>query len=223
MRKFIIFLTIVVFFGCLAMGLYTSNLLPLNGQANAEAVTKPPGGLYQRNIAIIHVDDLKAENPNLISIWGLIFYYPEPQIIFQPLYPIHVDGNQNISSRFAITKNGDPNPVFMQFLSEDNKITWDNYILVDSDGISLFTSAIAGAALPEGSDSPDIVLTVESALYGQFCNTVMTNPQLQFNSVTWTDLIPDHFHSNIILDDILSGWARLTRVEQPLDCQVFGQ
>ncbi len=222
MRKFIIFLTITVFFGCLGLGLYTSNLFPEDGQTSASAPTKPPGGQYQRNIAILHVDELQSETPKLISIWGLILYYPEPKIILQPLYPLNLEGNQELGSRFAITKSGDPHPVFMQFLADDNKITWDNYILIDDSGLSTLIGSSIGGTSFENLDPAVSIVDVEDGVYTQLCSSIVANPQHLFDNVLWTQLIPSHFHSNLFLEDILEGWARLTRVEQPLECQVFG-
>src|SRR3990170_4343495 len=81
MRKFVIFLTILVFLACLGFGLYTS-YKPDGNKNQVEGRFSPtvsPVSEYQSNYLIIHVDDLLAENPQLISVWGLIAYYPEPK------------------------------------------------------------------------------------------------------------------------------------------------
>jgi hypothetical protein len=224
MRKLIVVLTILVFLACMIMGLYASNILPGSDKSNqGEAVSKPPGASYQRNIAIIHIDDLQASSPKLISIWGLILYFPEPKVILQPLYPLDVQGNQDLAGRFSLTANGEPNQVFMKFLAEDNQITWDNYLLVDQKGLSAIGMWAFGGDPLQVNDPSLSFLQLEKVYFNQLCGSLEAQGSQFLVGSSWTDIIPDHMHSNIGLDDWLADWARLTKGTGSLDCQVFGQ
>ncbi len=224
MRKFIIVLTILVFFACMILGLYASNILPNPGQSKADvSPTKPPGSSYQRNIAILHVDDLQSDSPKLLSIWGLILYFPEPKVILQPLYPLDIEGNADLGNRFSLSADKTPNPVFMKFLAEDNQITWDNYLVLDQNGMSAIGMWAFGGDPLQVSDPSLPPLQLEKVYFNQICGALEAQGNKFLEGSSWIDIIPDHMHSNINLDDMLADWTKLTKGSQALDCQVFGQ
>jgi len=78
MRKFVIFLTILVFLACLGFGLWTSYKPEISKKqaGDGSTVQVTPVSQFQNNYLIIHVDNLTADSPQLISIWGLIAYFP---------------------------------------------------------------------------------------------------------------------------------------------------
>ena len=224
MRKIVIVLTILVFFACMILGLYASNILPPPGQNNsADSTAKPPGVSYQRNIAILHVDDLQADSPKLMSIWGLILYFPEPKVIIQPLYPLDIEGNTDLGNRFSLSSDKTPNQVFMKFLADDNQITWDNYLVLDQQGMSAIGMWAFGGDPLQVSDPTLSALQLEKVYFNQLCGALEAQGNQFLSGSAWSDIIPDHMHSNIGLDDMLADWTKLTQGSQPLDCQVFGQ
>ena len=224
MRKFIIFLTILVFLACMVVGLYASNIIPGTVEGSQETSdAQPPGSAYQRNIAIIHVDDLQSPSPKLVSIWGLILYFPEPKVILQPLYPLDIEGNVDLGNRFSLSDKKAPNQVFMKFLADDNNITWDNYLVFDQQGLRDMGMWAFGGDPLQVDDPTLSSLELEKVYFNQLCGALEAQGSQFLVGAAWTDIIPDHMHSNIELDSMLADWTKLTRGSNPMDCQVFGQ
>ncbi|MHB0923235.1 MAG: hypothetical protein ACYC3H_04650 [Bellilinea sp.] len=223
MRKFVIFLTILVFLACLGFGLYTSYKPELTkkqaeGDNSAQMVT--PVSQFQNNYLVIHVDDLTADAPQLISVWGLIAYFPEPKLIFQALYPLATATNADIQSRYALSSQKVPDPVFLRTLEQVNQITWDNYILLDNlafDQLGLFV--YGGGLSIESVTNP---LPAEQSYMQTLCDTFSIQGRNFLEGFQWKEIIPDHFRSNVSMDFGLVNIDRLLSPGLQVRCEIFG-
>lgn len=222
MRKFVIFLTILVFLACLGFGLYTSYKPELNKRA-VEGDTPPqvtPVSQFQNNYLIIHVDNLTADSPQLISVWGLIAYFPEPKLIFQALYPLDTATNADIQSRYALSNQKVPDPVFLRTLEQVNQITWDNYILMDNLAFDALGQFVYGGGLNiESISNP---LPAEQAYMQTMCGTFSIQGQNFLEGFHWKEIVPDHFRSNISMDFGLANIDKLLSPGLQVRCEIFG-
>lgn len=222
MRKFVIFLTILVFLACLGFGLYTSYKPELNKRAvegdNPPQVT--PVSQFQNNYLIIHVDNLTADSPQLISVWGLIAYFPEPKLIFQALYPLDTATNADIQSRYSLSNQKVPDPTFLRTLEQVNQITWDNYILMDNLAFDALGQFVYGGGLNiESISNP---LPAEQAYMQTMCGTFSIQGQNFLEGFHWKDIVPDHFRSNIGMDFGLANIDKLLSPGLQVRCEIFG-
>ena len=106
MRKLFIFIAAVVFLGCVFFGYKAAaNLFAerAGNQSNINVTAQP--SLVQSNFLLVLVNDLSADKPQLISLWGVLNYPSNPpQIVFVPLFPtVNAELNRQISSAFDLS------------------------------------------------------------------------------------------------------------------------
>jgi len=98
-------------------------------QAGIEAL---PSG--QRNILVIGVDDLQADEPALESLWLILYYPPAPGINLAPLFPARLQNDPEtglaLDEAFALDENGTPVPAFFESIQRRD-LWWNNYMLID--------------------------------------------------------------------------------------------
>lgn len=224
MRKIILLLSLLIFLGCLVAGISLAKQIPGLDveEANGTAIqrTRSP---YQHNILIVHVDNLQNPTPQLISMWGLIIYFPEPKIILQPLYPLNREANQTLGQQFALTQSKNIHPKFVNAVAQSTQIDWNNFILLDHDAFSTITTTILKDTELITLDPQATVLQVEYQHYFQACQTFANKGKDVFQSINWQSLIPDHLRTNLAMDDVLVNWQKLTTNEQPIRCDVFSE
>jgi hypothetical protein len=222
MRKIVIFLTVLVFLACLGFGLYTS-YKPEENKNQAENENIPavtPVSQFQNNYLLIHVDNLTAEMPQLISIWGVIAYFPEPKLIFQALYPLPTATNADIQASFSLSSQKVPDPKFLRTMAQVNQITWDNYILVDTLTFDLVGQYIFGGSLNlESINNP---LPAEIPYMQAICVTISNQGKDFLEGFRWKEIIPDHFKTNISLDYGLANLDKLLAPGVAVQCEIYG-
>jgi len=118
-----------------------------------------PSGNGQLNLLAIGVDHLVSPQPNLESLWLIVFSPDVPHLMFLPIYPTSLDGRASDDSgeplvvNFALDTNGDPDQGFRNILKARG-IWWDTFILVDEAGISnimqLFSKVKSGQQTDDG-------------------------------------------------------------------------
>jgi hypothetical protein len=222
MRKIVIFLTIVVFLACLGFGLYTS-YKPDQNKKQGEGGYLPvvtPVSQFQNNYLIIHVDNLQADNPQLVSVWGLIAYFPEPKLIFQALYPMQTPTNTQVLERYKLSSQKIPDAAWLRALADYNQITWDNYFLVDNEALNQLGNYVYGGGI--NLDQPTNPISAEQAFMQTMCDAFAAQGRNFLIAYQWKDLIPDHFRSNVSLDFGLVNTDKLLSPGLPVRCEIFG-
>ncbi|GIV66066.1 MAG: hypothetical protein AB1457_00585 [Chloroflexota bacterium] len=224
MRKVFLVLSILAFLSCLAAGiLIAENLLRENNQQETIREIARPESTHQNNILLIHVDQLENQSPKLISVWGLILYFPEPKIILQPIFPSPL-GQENFPlASFKLTPTKNLNPRFIQQVSLQTQMAWDNYILFDHQALSFFAADLSSNELWLPENQTSSVITIESTYFSQLCNRFMELEQTAFQQIQWSHLIPEHWHSNLPFDEAILHWEKLTSSQSPTKCEVFGE
>lgn len=220
MRKFVIFLTILVFLACLGFGLYTS-YKPEEKQNQVEgrfsATDPPPVSEYQSNYLIIHVDDMQSANPQLISVWGIIAYYPEPKLIFQPLYPMPTATNDQVLRQYKLSNQKIPDPSWLRALADYYQITWDNYILLDTQAMIGLGSTAYGGGIDFAV--PDDPIGAEKPYMQAMCDSFSAQGRNFLMGFPWKDLIPDRFRTNVGLDFGLINMDKMLSPGLPVKCE----
>lgn len=222
MRKTVIFLTILVFLACLGFGLYTS-YKPDQNKKQVEGGFSPSTtsvSQFQNNYLIIHVDNLQADSPKLISVWGLIAYFPEPKLIFQALYPMPTATNAEVLQRYKLSSQKIPDAGWLRALADFNQITWDNYILVDDAALTQLGVFVFGSGI--NTDQPDNPIGAEQSYMQSMCTTFASQGRSFLEGFQWKDMIPDHFRSNVSLDFGLVNTDKLLSPGLPIRCEIFG-
>ncbi|MCX7975697.1 MAG: hypothetical protein N2646_01365 [Bellilinea sp.] len=224
MRRILLLLSILAFMFCLAAGfiLAQKSLNSMSEQGNSNDVARSESS-YQQNILLIHVDELEKNQPALISVWGLILYFPEPKIILQPIYPSPIGAERFPLNNFKITQTKNLNSRFIQQVSLQTQMTWDNYILIDHQALSFFTAELFSGDELYAPDQTNGIISVERAYFSQLCNRLVEMEQDGLQQLRWKHLIPDHWRSNLSFDDALLNWEKLTSPQNPVKCEVFGE
>ena len=221
MRKFVIFLTILVFLACLGFGLYTSYKPEGNGEQAEGRYTSTdlPVSEHQSNYLFIHVDDLQAENPQLISVWGVIAYYPEPKLIFSPLYPMPTATNDKVLERYKLSIQKIPDPTWLRSLSDFFQVTWDGYILLDTAAMNQLSASTFGGGIDFAK--PDDPVGAEKPYMQATCDSFSAQGRNFLIGFQWKDLIPDHFRSNVSLEFSLVNSDKLLSPGLPVRCEIY--
>ncbi len=225
MRKIVIALTIIAFIACFLIGLYLAEIVPGKGSLGSAAGNplSTPVSKFQHNILIIRVDDLQARSPNLVSIWGLIVYFPEPKLIFQRIYPLGILEKDKIVASFSLSAGNVPSNTFLKSLNQSLNITWDNYILLDTQAGDHFSSWAGGPALNQGETAPDPeqALIAEAEVVRLLCEKYAAQSPESRDSFEWIPVIPDHMQTNMPLDFGLLTADKLNQSGTPVLCEIY--
>jgi hypothetical protein len=158
----------------------------------------------------------------LVSVWGLILYFPEPKLIFQPIYPNPLDANFT-PPELSMTANGTPTARFLRQMTDQTEINWDNYVIFDHQGLTL----IAADLLPSNNltiDDPSAgIIEVEKVYFSRLCQELFDRGETALFQIGWRNLIPTHWRSNLPLDETLLNWHKLVQSDTPPRCEVFGE
>ncbi len=165
MRAFILLLiAILVFVGCAIVGYnIAQNLNPSVGSTDG-SVDIPSLPSEQHNYIVLRVDNLRAANPKLISVWytSLFFVNENPNsLTLAQIYPPKVPSQNSalLERTFAISQEGEPVQVFWDSVKR-YRLKWDGYIIFDTEGANLFLQWLVGptdflGALDEAAKNQD--------------------------------------------------------------------
>jgi len=228
MRKLVIVLTIIAFMACFGIGLYLAEIVPGTGILKGDSgkvQLSTPASRSQHNILVIRVDDLQSKSPQLVSIWGLIVYYPEPKLIFQRVYPLGMVDQNQIKGSFSLSARKIPSQSFLKILNEKLNIQWDNYILIDNLASDAFSTWAGGPPVgqPETLADPSLLIKVEGEAVRQVCAKFSTQSQGQRDSFNWEQVVPDHLLTDIPLDFGLLSLNRLNKTGQAIQCDIYSE
>jgi len=224
MRKPVIVLTIIAFIACFLIGLYLAEIVPGKGSITGQSSNQPlstPASRFQHNILIIHVDDLQAQSPQLVSIWGLIVYFPDPKLIFQRVYPLDMLENDKIEASFALSAGKVPNATFLKTLNKSLNIVWDNYILMDTQAGDHLSAWSGGPVLSGAEAGQEQLITVEGDAVRKLCEKFASQRPGSRDPFDWQSMIPDHFLTNIPFDFGLLSIDRLSQGDTPIKCDIY--
>ena len=114
----------------------------------------------QLNILIITIDNFDAEEPKLDGIWLALFLPINSTASFIPIIPTRSVENlifeQIVIDNFYLKTNKTLGSAFVNILNQ-NKIYWDNIIIIDSIGWSELVTSIASYNIASGFEKIDLI------------------------------------------------------------------
>ncbi len=228
MNKVRIVVLITVFLACMILGFtaarHLGDSLPVHPVA---AAIDTPAAKPQRNILILHVDDLR--DPDLISVW-IVFAadYDKPYISFKSLYPDPLTDFRPAPVRalFSLQKDGSLSAPFVKWL-QDMHVDWDGYFLMDQTGLTQFGEWMTGkqpslqALLPINSEQSRLVFQDEAQMYLDICTSLNAIAYLKRPEMRWSELVPDHMQTDFNFELAVLNWDQINSLENP-HCEVIG-
>ncbi len=119
------------------------------GQAEAPRV-EPTPRTGQRTVLVVGVDDLKAEQPRLQSVWLAMYIPSSPGLTLAPLYPAITDSqpqaNEDLRAAFALTPERTPAPAFTEAIQRYD-LRWNQYVVLDAAGLATLVDFFGGVEL----------------------------------------------------------------------------
>lgn len=182
----------------------------------------------QKNIVVIHVDDLDAKNPELVSVWSLFSLVNEQTYLtMTPLYPGTVPDPalSRLASTFDLNGRKKPAKDFLEAL-QAFQVTWDGYILVDHQGMMALNEWLGGnpssiRLVDQGNNDAAMILQEESLLLTGICHGLNQTGFAPDESAQWGAVYPDHLKTDLSMRKIIPQWQQLNEGQAPLVCNVF--
>jgi hypothetical protein len=194
----------------------TTDAIPLSGK--------------QQNFIIIHVDDLSAETPKLVSVWAVFFYPSEsPSLTFKELYPHHPTPNQldeKFAATFMLSEKGQISNKLIKQL-DAYQFQWSGYVLIDHQAINYISKWLQIQNIPislqQAIQIPGATVMPEDEIewYNQVCSQIEWLDLQTTKNIPWSDMIPLHMHSTMLFDQLVTIWDYLARSDIPPHCEVI--
>lgn len=231
MKKFFFIAAVIVFIGFVWFGFKTASSLFASRTENLDIESgTSQKQLVQSNYLLALVNDLTTDSPQLISVWAIL-NYPSvpPQVVFLPLFPtMYANTNQEITTAFKLSNNRKLTKSSRAELEKIVDLTFDGYFIVDNAAL-LRIAAYAELETLEifsvPAASPESITVLQqniSSFFAAFCRLSTTGASNSFFSqIEWAQLQPDHFSSNVTLDELLLLIENVNNVPALETCQVL--
>ena len=119
-------------------------------------------GNGQHNLVLLLVDQIAAQQPGLEGIWLLISLPHNSTLTIVPVFPDQDQQVNPLAETFAMTEYNQPSADFLNLLTE--RILWDDFLVIDREGIAFVMDAIEAAAPDSQGALPDIALAAGTRL-----------------------------------------------------------
>jgi hypothetical protein len=195
----------------------------------AAAFAKPSQQDAQRNLLIIHVDNLENDHPRLISVWSMFTITSEQTFItLKPLYPATVPDPalSELTSTFKLNAKKHPSSKFLKALHAFH-LTWDGYLIIDDQGMLAMHQWLAGSvgasSIAQPLDNPELLIQQEVTLLNGICRGLSRAGSWPHKSTEWQSISPRHFITNLKMNNLMTHWHNLNQASQTPVCNVFSR
>lgn len=212
MKKFTLFLAIILFSGFILIGFkLAERVFPLHLSSQSEINPPSTEPEEQRNYLIIHVNDLQIKNPQLIAIWVILkSISSSEELFFISLYPTtNLGTNEQIKSIFSITRENHLTASSYRRFKRIFNLVLDGYFIVDNSGLLSLASSSNVEQLelvndsPQSPDSVKIVQKNGKVFLSRICDLMSSGAGNSFFSqLDWAMIMPAHFTSSMSFEDI---------------------
>ncbi len=236
MKKAQGFILIILFVACGVIGILLANqFVDSDDQKTPEPVVYPtrtagaPGD-GQTNLVLLRVNDLSADQPQLVSIW-IAFLGPAdyPGLTVMMLYPNPdaPDQVQSLADAFSLGEDKLPVQTFWQELAA-YKFTWDGYLLADSQAITAVSGWInnnQSQLQARPADSPEgyrIIQDEETSVFRNICSTLGSADDAAGPVPDWGSIIPLHMRTDLTFEAMMYSWGKLNPPGAITPCYILG-
>jgi hypothetical protein len=231
MKKLFLIIAAVVFIACMFFGYKAaSRLFAARAENQNNVLETPQTNLVQSNFLLVLVNDLTADKPQLIALWGVLNYPSNPpQVVFLPLYPsANAEMNHDISSAFDLSATKKIPGRSMGKLEDALDLTFDGYFAADNAALLRF--AAYGNLETLGifnspAESPEAIRAVEKGVNSlftavcQLCKSGASNSF--FSKIEWSQLLPDHFSTDVSFEMLMLMIDRINNAAALTTCEVL--
>ena len=197
----------------------------ISNHAQAQTVLAPqettPVIRTQTNILFVSVDKNAKPYPRLVSVWGLFFSSKGQNVAeFINLFP-STDALKDtlLASEFVLEQTKTLDPKFFELAKKYYQVDWDNYVLMDTEGINNFSNEL-GSSSSTMTGNPSSIFSDQSSakLLFRLCNTLKSdNPALDLKNI----LNIHTLNHNFSLSD-LSSFQKWIQMGQPFtSCELL--
>jgi hypothetical protein len=220
---------LILFIGFSFLGfLMWNEVKGLFSTTNTSTTPSSPGtSNQQQNFLIVHIDDLTSDEPRLVSVWGFFFYPSEsPSLTLRELYPIPDQEQEEIKSLFAIDSNGELNNRFVKKLNS-YQISWSGIMIVDHQAVASINDWLqienTPVSLQQAIEIPGAMVQPEDEItwFTQVCTQLQTLNLATNPHLPWSTIIPEHMHTTIIFDNLVTVWDDLASAKIPPHCEAI--
>ena len=229
MKNFWIVAGLVLLSGFIYLGFYLTEtyLLPVINDPTPNE--KPLSLDYQRAILVVQIDDMTAQNPNLLSMWVFFISNADSsQIIIKSIYPTVTDAPQTtpLARSFSVSRQNQLSKSFLHEVAK-LKIPYNNIIILDQSAFKTIAEWITAHAinlspiLPQTIDDAQNSLVQDAAVLNEICRFLPGETSSRGPAPAWNSLISSHFSSDFSFDDMILLWDLLTSDQTSLQCEVI--
>lgn len=231
MRKLFFFIAAVVFLGCVFFGFKAASKLFAERAENQASISETPQtSLIQSNYLLVLVNDLSAEKPQLISLWGVLnFPSITPQVVFLPLFPAtNAEFNGEITSVFNLSTTNQISNRSIGKIEQVVDLSFDGYFVTDNTALLRFAAYSNLEKLEifnapaESSESIMALQNNISSFFTALCQLCKTGASNSFFSqIEWSLLLPDHFSTDQSFEELMLMIDRINNSRSLNTCEVL--
>lgn len=212
----------------IADSIFQNRSLPTIQVAGLEPTAIP----QQQNFLVVHVDDLSAKKPAMVSAWSVLFYPANPpHLMVMPLTSQSLtERTKDITKAFRITSDKRLTNLFISRMEQSYDLDFSGYFVVDDTSANLFFTWLTGSQ-PAGVE-PGVATEnlsswnydLEISAWSQFCEINTSGSAASFfNSINWNQVLPNHFSTDLSFDTITLAIDQIRHAAAFPACEVFSQ
>ena len=176
----------------------------------------------QRNLLFVLVDDLAANQPELMGVWLAGQAESVPQVIFIPIFPsTQSEESSGLMELFDLDAAGKPADAFLGSLRE-RELWWDHYLVadisslaemaalasgIDGSGLNLNVTELA-ASLHSSIERPQEALDLQARIADALCRSAPGIIQKADPEILW-GLMTQRVRSDFQLEMIQSAQEKM--------------
>jgi hypothetical protein len=233
----IILLCLLAFGTCLAIGISTGDFQPPSSPpnpTNPPALASSPTYHNQINVLLIWVDNLKKDRPRLISFYLVLFKPDQPTLTLLLLYPSPKEPYKNLAEEFKLTPSGELDAAFTSKL-QSFEFGYQGYRVIDEDGFTQWIDWLGGidtgtgrqdgatvlAHMPRPWDDFNLAQEQQKKIATGICNKMNLLPVDTNWSGLLASLIPDHFQTDLSIQETILAWQDLAGSQEKFRCKIL--
>ncbi len=191
--------------------------------------------INQRKILIVVVDQLKADDPQLETIWLATYVNARSHITLLPLFPASLSGGERddlaVKNGFKLDGDGQLSQGFLDQI-QSKQIRWDNTFILDELGLAMLIDAVGGVDLGRGrvsgvralSQIPLVQYDAQAALFAHamLARSICRLSGDLVDQVEVQDLLQPltaHMRSDLSEQFFVDEWQRLRNSKTGVSCE----